>query len=214
MNAPLSQQDRILDGALACVARVGLGKTTLDDVAREAGCARATLYRCFSGKQGLFAAVLQREVDALGGRAINAAANADSLADAIVAVIMAGTDTFNSHAALRFVVEHEQEILAPQLSFDRGSAVLRGAGELFAPAFTRFVEPGRAERLAEWVARITLSYLLNPSEQVRFDDPAQVRAFVVDFVLPGVTQSIRSFDSVSAVAATAFAENRFEGDSV
>ncbi len=202
MNASLSQQDRILDGALACVARVGLGKTTLDDVAREAGCARATVYRCFAGKQGLFTAVLQREVDALGVRAINAAATADSLADAIVAVILAGTDTFTSHAALRFVVEHEQEILAPQLSFDRGSAVLRGAGTLLAPAFTRFVEPDRAERLAEWVARVTLSYLLNPSEQVRFDDRAQVRAFVVDFVLPGVTQF------------TAVAANSIEGDSL
>jgi hypothetical protein len=153
--------------------------------------------------------VLQREIDALGARAIEAAATTDSLADAIVAVILVGSDTFTSHAALRFVVEHEQEIFTPQLSFERGSAVLRGAGELFAPAFGRFVEPDRAVRLAEWVARLTLSYLLNPSEQVRFDDPAHVRRFVVDFVLPGVSTSVRSFDSVTAVAATAF-----EGDSV
>lgn len=207
MTASPFQQDRVLDGALACVARVGLAKTTLDDVAREAGCARATVYRCFGAKSALFAAVLEREVDALGVHAIDAAATADSLADAIVAVILAGADTFNSHAALRFVCEHEQEILAPQLSFDRGSGVLRGAGVLLAPAFTRFVGPGRAERLAEWVARLTLSYLLNPSEQVRFDDPAQVRAFVVDYVLPGVPEA-RSFESVTAVAATVS-----EGDS-
>jgi AcrR family transcriptional regulator len=204
MNPSPSQHDRVLDGALACVARVGLGKTTLDDVAREAGCARATVYRCFPGKQKLFAAVLERELSALGNRAIAAAARADSLADAIVAVILAGSDTFNSHAALRFVVEHEQEILAPQLSFDRGSAVLRGAAVLIAPAFTRFVDPARAERLGEWVARLTLSYLLNPSEEVQLDDPAQVRALVVAYVLPGVTQSNHSFESVTAVAATAF----------
>jgi hypothetical protein len=105
-------------------------------------------------------------------------------------VILTGAHTFHSHAALGFVVEHEQEILAPQLSFERGSAVLRAAGALIAPAFTRFVEPDRAERLGEWVARLTLSYLLNPSELVRLDDPAQVRAFVVDYVLPGVTESV------------------------
>jgi AcrR family transcriptional regulator len=204
MNASPAQQDRVLDAALACVARVGLGKTTLDDVAREAGCARATVYRCFPGKQKLFAAVLERELSALGNRAIAAAARADSLPDAIVAVILAGSDTFNSHAALRFVVEHEQEILAPQLSFDRGSAVLRGAAVLIAPAFARFVDPARAERLGEWVARLTLSYLLNPSEEVQLDDPAQVRALVVAYVLPGVTQSNHSFESVTAVAATAF----------
>ena len=66
MNASPTQQDRVLDAALVCVARVGLGKTTLDDVAREAGCARATVYRCFPGKQALFTAVLEREVTALG----------------------------------------------------------------------------------------------------------------------------------------------------
>jgi len=198
MNPSLSQQDRVLDGALACVARVGLGKTTLDDVAREAGCARATVYRCFPGKQTLFAAVLQRELDALGARAIDAAAATDSLADAIVAVILTGADTFASHAALRFVVEHEPEILTPQLSFDRGSAVLRAAGVLVAPAFTRFVEPDRAERLGEWVARLTLSYLLNPSEHVRLDDAACVRALVVDYVLPGVTQPVTVSEGESA----------------
>jgi AcrR family transcriptional regulator len=190
MNPSLSQQDRVLDGALACVARVGLGKTTLDDVAREAGCARATVYRCFPGKQTLFAAVLQRELDALGVRAIEAAAATDSLADAIVAVILTGAHTFNAHPALRFVVEHEPEILTPQLSFDRGSAVLRGAAVLVAPAFTRFLEPERAERLGEWVARLTLSFRLNPSEHVRLDDAACVRALVVDYVLPGVSQSV------------------------
>src|SRR6266853_4189301 len=99
MNASSSQHDRVIDGALACVARVGLGKTTLDDVAREAGCARATVYRCFPGKRALFTALLERELRALGTRAIDAAAATDSLADAIVAVMLAGADTFSSHAA-------------------------------------------------------------------------------------------------------------------
>src|SRR5471032_1883492 len=75
---------RVLDGALACIARVGVGKTTLDDVAREAGCARATVYRTFPGKQALFRALLDREVEALGARALDAAGAADTLADAVV----------------------------------------------------------------------------------------------------------------------------------
>jgi AcrR family transcriptional regulator len=199
MNASAVQADRVLDGALACVARVGLGKTTLEDVAREAGCARATVYRCFPGKQALFTAVVAREVAALGTRVIEAADRTDSLADAIVAVILTGTDTFHSHAALAFVVEHEQEIVAPALSFERGSAVLRGASALIAPAFARFIDADRAERLGEWVARLTLSYLLNPSEQFRLDDPAQVRALVADYVLPGVIQATASGVGASVV---------------
>jgi AcrR family transcriptional regulator len=46
-----SIEDRAVRATLACVARHGLAKTTFDDVAREAGCARATLYRYFGGKR-------------------------------------------------------------------------------------------------------------------------------------------------------------------
>ncbi len=181
--------DRILDGALRCIARVGVAKTTLDDVGREAGCARATLYRCFPGRRALLRALLDREVAALVARVIEAADRADTLADAVVAVMQTGAETFESHAALAFVLAHEPEIVAPQLSFERGSALLLTAGALVAPAFTRFLPADRAARLGEWVTRLTLSYLCNPSEQVRLDDPAHVRALVVDYVLPGVTRT-------------------------
>ena len=52
--APSTEQ-RLLEATLACLARHGIAKTTLDDVAREAGVARATLYRYFPGKQALLA---------------------------------------------------------------------------------------------------------------------------------------------------------------
>src|SRR5689334_6550116 len=167
MSPTTGVSDRVLDGALACVARVGVGKTTLDDVAREAGCARATVYRAFPGRQALFRALLDREVAALGRRVLEAAAAADTLADAVVAVMLTGAGTFRTHPALAFVLEHEPEIVAPQLSFERGSDVLRAAAELVAPAFTRFLPADRAERLGEWVARLTLSYLCDPSEHVQ-----------------------------------------------
>ena len=35
----------------SCIARWGTAKTTLDDIAREAGCSRATIYRLFPGRQ-------------------------------------------------------------------------------------------------------------------------------------------------------------------
>src|SRR5580765_4284529 len=95
MSSSPAVSDRILDGALACVARVGVAKTTLDDVAREAGCARATVYRSFPGRQALFGAMLEREVAALADRLLAAAGEADTLADAVVAVIRTGAHTFH-----------------------------------------------------------------------------------------------------------------------
>jgi AcrR family transcriptional regulator len=190
--------DRVLDAALACVARVGVAKTTLDDVAKEAGCARATVYRCFPGRQALMRAVLDREVAALGARVLDAAGRADTLEGAVEAVIVTAATTFATHPALGFVVAHEPELVAPQLSFDRGSALLMQAGAVVASAFTRFLPPDRAERLGEWVARITLSYLCNPIDHGNLDDPAFVHVLVADFVLPGVARAVPTFASVSA----------------
>src|SRR5471032_28339 len=57
------QRVRLADAALRCVARQGIAKTTLDDVARAAGCSRATVYRVFpGGKDGLMSAVVDTEV--------------------------------------------------------------------------------------------------------------------------------------------------------
>ncbi len=185
---PRTAPDQVLDATARCVARVGLAKTTLDDVAREAGCARATVYRYFANKQHLLAALVARDARELGAVLTAHARAADSLGDAIVSVIVEGTRALQAHATLVFVAAHEPELLMPYLAFERESAVLAAAAELLAPGFTTFVPADRAERLAEWIARIAMSFLCCPSDHFDVSDPEQVRAFVDDFVLPGFSR--------------------------
>jgi AcrR family transcriptional regulator len=59
------KRDQILDGAGRAFGRYGLRKTTLADVVRESGVARATIYKYFSSKDEIFEAVVQREVEDL-----------------------------------------------------------------------------------------------------------------------------------------------------
>ncbi len=54
-------RERILAATLVSLARYGVAKTTLEDVAKEAGCARATVYRYFGGKQQLLSTVILHE---------------------------------------------------------------------------------------------------------------------------------------------------------
>ena len=180
----LPTSERVLDATLACIARVGLGKTTLDDVAREAGCSRATLYRSYPGKQPLLAALVAREAARLGEHVVAAASDAADLTDAIVAVMTSGARYLGAHDALRFSAAVEPEQLLPHLAFERANAVLAAASALIAPAFVRFLPPERAERLAEWVARISLSYLCTALPGDDLLDDAKVRELVEDFVLP------------------------------
>ncbi|MCL6451972.1 MAG: TetR/AcrR family transcriptional regulator, partial [Acetobacteraceae bacterium] len=45
----MAQTERILEAAYVCVARFGLAKTTIEDVAKVAGVSRASVYRAFPG---------------------------------------------------------------------------------------------------------------------------------------------------------------------
>jgi AcrR family transcriptional regulator len=179
--------NEILDAAAACIARFGLGKTTLDDVAKAAGCSRATVYRLFPGKQQLLGAYVTREATALGEHLVRVAAGATELGEAAALVISEGTRYLTEHRALAFVATHEPELILPYLAFERESVLLHAAADLVAPAFAAFLPVERANRLAEWIARMTLSYLFCPSEHLDITDVAQVRALVDEFVLPSVS---------------------------
>jgi len=56
-------QARIMDAAFACVAELGLARTTMDDVARRAGVSRQTVYRYYPSKDQLVMALVLREED-------------------------------------------------------------------------------------------------------------------------------------------------------
>lgn len=54
------REERILDAAAALLVRWGYRKTTIDDVAREAGVGKGTIYLHWKDKNGLFCAAIWR----------------------------------------------------------------------------------------------------------------------------------------------------------
>jgi AcrR family transcriptional regulator len=177
---------RLLDATAACIARVGLSKTTLDEVAREAGCSRATLYRYFPGKPPLLRALVSRDAAVLECELQAATADAPTLEDAAVAIVLRAADWLAGHPALRFVMTAEPEVLLPHLAFDGADRLLHAGATVVAPALARFLDADAAERAGEWLARMILSYVSSPTELVDLADPISVRRLVADFVVPGL----------------------------
>ncbi len=60
-----ARAQRILDAAAALILRWGYSKTTLDDVAKQAGVAKGTLYLHWNTREELFVALIKREKLAL-----------------------------------------------------------------------------------------------------------------------------------------------------
>ena len=175
------------DAALRCIARWGVAKTTLDDVAREAGCSRASVYRTFpGGKDALLATLVAREAAGLLAAVDTRLAEASDPEAAVVAGMVAAGRFVTGHRALQFVLAYEPDLVLPHLAFARMDSILAGAAAFVAPRLATWVGAGDAERAAEWVCRLVVSYLICPSADVDLTDPASVRALVRRFVLPAL----------------------------
>jgi AcrR family transcriptional regulator len=184
----VAADDRVIDAALRCVARWGLAKTTIEDVAREAGVGRATLYRLFpGGREALLDAVVWREAARLLDRLGAAAAGAGTLEDVLVAWFVDTAAAISGHQALQFLLAHEPESVLPHLAFQRFDALLERAGELAGPLLAPWLHTReRQARATEWMARVVLSYTLAPSRDIDVADPASARRFIRTFILPGL----------------------------
>jgi AcrR family transcriptional regulator len=182
-----STRVRLVDGALRCLARQGIAKTTVDDIARAAGLSRATAYRAFPrGKEGILAAVVETEVARLFSSLAVVMGEATDLEDVLVAGMVETARRLRSHEAVGYLLEHEPEAVLPSLTFGGFDRVLLVAGDLAAPFFARWLEPEQAERAAEWAVRIVMAYCSAPSPHADLTDPADTRALVRAFVLPGI----------------------------
>ena len=180
--------DALAEAALRCIARWGLAKTTLEDVAREAGLSRATVYRALpgAGKDGLFAALADRELTLLERAVGEAVAGAADVEDALVGAITTAAGHLEAHGAFQFLLVHEPGLVLPHLAFHRLDALLARVRTVGGPMLERYLPPRDAAEVAEWVARFVISYLCSPAAGVQLTDDASVRRLVRAFVLPGL----------------------------
>ena len=182
-------EDRAVRATLACVARHGLAKTTFDDVAREAGCARATLYRYFGGKRQLVRITVAREAARIAAAVRDAADAEPAFEGAVVAMVVRAARELRDNEALQFLFAFEPELVLPHVTFDAGNRFLVGAGSAVAPALERFLPADRTDRAGEWLARVVLTHALSPSSPIDLTDEAAARALVRELVLPGLRAS-------------------------
>jgi AcrR family transcriptional regulator len=185
-----SQEERILDAALVCIARWGLAKTGLDDVAREAGVSRATVYRAFpGGKDAVAEAVARSELARFFAAVDSRLAEAATLEDLLVAGMTEAATRIMGHGALRALLSFEPDIVLPRLAFDRMDQVLALCTSLAAPHLARFVDEETSGRVAEWATRVVLSYCSWPSVDVDLTDEASTRRLVRQLFLPALATS-------------------------
>jgi AcrR family transcriptional regulator len=183
---PDDAEGRVVAAALVCLSRWGIAKTSLEDIAREAGVSRATAYRLFPGGRdtvldATLAAELARFTDELRARLDGAA----DLEELLVRGVTFSSQALAGHAALQYLLAHEPEQLLPHVSFGRFDQLLAATSSIVAPQLALFVGD-RALRTGEWVTRLVLSYAAAPSPTYDLTEEGSARCFVRTHLLPGL----------------------------
>jgi AcrR family transcriptional regulator len=185
------RREDLLAAAARRFVAVGIRKTTMEDVAREARAGKATLYRHFANKDAVIDALLEREAERFVTELERAAAGRPDAAGRIEAAFLAGVRFFVDHPVLTRGRDEESGVLLPRITANGGPLVVGGL-ELF----TRLIADGVATRelrrvepeaAAEVVIRLTLSYFTFPPMHVRVDDEAEAQAFAHALVAGALT---------------------------
>lgn len=183
--APPSRE-RLLEAAYACVARYGLAKTTMEDVGREAGLSRATVYRYFpQGKDQLVREVVAWEAGRFFERLTRAVAHHVDLADLLEEAVVFARRAVEDHDVLQKILETEPERLLPLLTTESGRIIVLVKQFLVLGMQRTALRPGLdVDAAAEYLARMVLSHT---SAQGGWDltDRREVRR-LVDSWLAGI----------------------------
>jgi AcrR family transcriptional regulator len=125
-------QSAYLDAARACILDVGWRRTTLTEVARRAGVSRMTIYRTWPDMAAVLGDLMTREwgevvaaaVVAADGSLDSSAGSSDggraTVADHLVAIVVATTRALRDNELFVRIVELDPELLLPYLLTRRG----------------------------------------------------------------------------------------------
>ncbi len=186
-------RQRIVVAAYACVARRGVAKTTIEDVAREAGMSRATVYRAFpGGRDEVISATIGWATLDFFGRLYEHIQGSAGLEEMMERGIMFAHRAIVEHEVLQRVMQTEPDKLLPALTVE-SNRIREGIAAVLAPYLAeRGPAPGvDLGDAADLLARMVLSYISAPGRW-DLEDPDQVSRLVRSELLAGVVEPVRA----------------------
>lgn len=183
----LSARDGVLAATVRCAGRVDIARITVEEVAREAGVSRATVYRWFpGGREQLIDEGITWEIGRFLARLAASVAGASDLASRIERGLVFAHRALEEHGVLQRVLATEPGGVLPQLHATAPLVLAVVRDELAEWLSDEHLRPGvDPDEAAEYLARIFLSFLVNQGSW-DLTDPAEVHRLVRSRFLAGV----------------------------
>lgn len=181
-----SVRERILEGTSRAICERGV-RSSLEDIASESGCARATIYRHFpGGREELLEALVAFEHGRFFLRLGEAVADATSLEEVMERGLAVAHRAVKELDVLQIVLREQPELLEPTL-VRTGRSTHRLVAEFLTPFLVAHgvATPELVEAHADFLSRMVLSYISSPG---RWDltDPDQLHTLVCCELLAGL----------------------------
>lgn len=190
-------RNRILDAAYEQFCRMGIQRSSMEEVARRARLSRITLYRKFDTKDSLVDEVIVREFRRYFVRFLDEITHADTVAERVVLGFVSSLRAIRTNPLIKALLETEPTIFAGYIGGGDG-AMLATVRRFVASQLHHEQRAGTIsaeldiELVAEMLVRISASFLTTPSQVVDLDDDdelaAVARQFLVPMVLPASPQ--------------------------
>lgn len=171
--------DRILDAAEELYTLRDPASIGMNEIARAAGCSRATLYRYFDNREALRTAYVHRETRRLSRAIAAEIGGIDDPRERLVASITATLRMVRDSPALSAWFAITRPPIGGELA--EKSEVITALAAAFVNSLGP-EEPAIVERRARWVVRVITSLLMYPGH-----DEGDERAMIEEFVVPIVT---------------------------
>lgn len=175
---------RLCKAALDCIKRIGLDKTTMSDIAKEAGIARPTLYKHFKSKNEIFFEAIDLAAFGFTESVVNHAKSFTSFEDRVTETIVYVVNELPRHEYLSLVLDNECAAALRSRAF-ADKATLIFSEMTSAPLIE--VRPELKKQgieISEIMSRFALSMILFPGKYA--DDPRALRKLIKKRILPGL----------------------------
>jgi AcrR family transcriptional regulator len=175
----------IIDAARSVFARHGFELGIMDEIAREAGIAKGTIYLYFRSKTEVYRAVLNHDMKALRKSTLERIDAASSLREKIGVFILARLENAEAQKEFFRIMDSERENLPMTRSQDRDylrAPVLLLAAAIEQAASLGQIRPVPAEKTAWIVADVTRGAIQRRLLGQNSASTSDEAAFLLDFI--------------------------------
>ena len=186
--------EAILDAAIVEFERHGFRRVALDDVARRARVSRTTIYRRFSNKDELVAAVIERENVTLFADIAAELKQAGPQSNYYVEAFTLSILKFRRHRVMDRMITDDPALVLELGRQHHGAAIERIAEALrviFPEGFAERIGEHAVDELADTILRYAAMVLLLPSAQP-LETADDIRAFASQHFLPSLPVALRA----------------------